>query len=596
VTSRWANKDGSSGAHTSVLLRQTWREDGKVRHHTVASLTGRPPEEIAALEAALNKGSAAGGGAVLGPPRVSGGLSHGAVAAVWELACDLGLPRMMGPACRERDLALALVVARLVRPASKTATLAWLKDTTLGVDLGLDRATSDDAFAAMDWLLARQPEIEAALAARHLGSPTVNPSRMALFDLTSTWVEGTACPLAAFGHSRDRKREKRQIEFALVTSPDGVPVAVRAFKGNTADTTAFTTAIEAVAQEFQITDAVMVGDRGMVNQARIDDLRQAGLGWLSALRRPQIAALAADSGNPFQPSPLDEWGLFEFTSDRFPGERLIARLNPDLAERNKAKRERLIEASLEACAPVIARIEKGRLKDPAAIGRATERATRRYKVQRLLTIETGPSRLAVGRDNLAVTEAERLDGIHLVRTSVPRDALGPEDAVRAYEQLSNVERDFSWIKGDDIDVRPIWRHREDRVRAHLLVCLLAAHLAWRLRRAWAPLTYQDTEPKDPHRHPVEPQARSRSAAAKAHARRLPDGGTPRTFRGLLDHLGLLQRQRVTVDTGQGPQEFTVTAQPGPDQARAFELLGLPIPDRLTVHKPRRRQGNTTRNH
>ncbi|MDR0417699.1 MAG: IS1634 family transposase [Propionibacteriaceae bacterium] len=574
-------KDGTEKTSESVLLRQAWKEGGKVHTHTVASLSKLPADEVDALEAVLNRGGRLAG--AVQDAQARDGLSHGAVAAVWAAAAQAGLPGLpglLGEPCPERDLAFALVIARLVRPASKNTTLAWLPDTTLGRDLGLEGATTDDAYQAMDWLAARQDQIGQALA-RRLLDPQVNPHKMALFDLTSTWVEGLHNEYAAFGYSRDKKKHRRQIEFALVAAPDGAPVAIRAFQGDTADPAAFTQAIAAAADQFGITDAVLVGDRGMITDARVQDLKsRPGLDWITALKHAQIAQLAAEQDNGFQPSLLDDWGLAEFASKAYPGERLVACRNPDVADRSRIKRGRLVQASLDAVAPVVRAVDAGRLKDPATIGRRVGKLIGKHKVEKYLDIQIAPGRIAAGPDNDAIRRAEALDGLYIVRTNLDADRLGAPDVVRAYKDLSHVEQDFSWIKGDDIQVRPVWRRKARRVEGHLLICLLACHLAWRLRKAWAPLTYADPVPKPAGRDPVKAQRRSATAAVKASARRLPEGGAPRTFRGLLDHLGLLQRVSIDVAVPGKTHTFTRVNQPTPDQAEAFRLLGVPIPDTL----------------
>jgi hypothetical protein len=434
----------------------------------------------------------------------------------------------------------------------------------------------------MDWLAAGQDQIGQGLARRCLLDPGANPRKMALFDLTSAWVEGRCDEYAGFGYSRDKKKHRRQIEFALVAAPDGAPVAIRAFKGNTADPTAFAQAIVAVADQFGITDAVLVGDRGMITDARVRDLKaRPGLGWITALRHAQVAQLAAESGGGFQPSLLDDWGLAEFRSPAYPGERLVACRNPDVADRSRIKRGCLVQASLDALAPVVHAVDAGRLKDPAIIGRRVGKLIGKYKVEKHLAVQIGPGRIAAGPDNGAIRRAEALDGLYIVRTSLDAGRLDAPDVVRAYKDLSHVEQDFSWIKGDDIQVRPIWRRKARRVEGHLLICLLACHLAWRLKKAWAPLTYADTIPKPAGQDPVKAQRRFGAAAAKASARRLPEGGRPRTFRGLLDHLGLLQRVSIDVTVSGKTHTLTRVNQPTPDQAEAFRLLGVPIPDTLT---------------
>ncbi|MDR2374196.1 MAG: IS1634 family transposase [Bifidobacteriaceae bacterium] len=578
VRSNWRNRDGTLGAHESALLRQTWRDGAKVRHRTLASLTHMPAAEVDALEAVLNRGERPGPSGPVGA-EISGGTRHGDVAAVWAMADKLGLPGLLGPAGPRRDQALALVVARLARPASKLATLAWLADTTLGRDLGLDGMTSDDAYEAMDWLGARQGAVEQALAAKHLMDPAANPARLALFDLTSTWVEGTCCPLAEFGYSRDKKRGKRQIEFAILAAPDGTPVAVRPFKGSTSDPTAALAAIKALAEEFKMDRAVLVGDRGMVTNTTIADLKANQMGWVGALKRPQIKALADDQG-PLQMSLFDTQDLAEITSPDYPGERLIACDNPPAGAHRAAKRERLVEATLADLAKVMARVEKGRLRSERAIGVAVGKVIDAHHAARFVQVRIGPGEFAYGRNQPAIAQDAMLDGIYVIRTSLTADQMGAADAVLCYKRLSKVEQDFASMKGFDVQVRPIWHHLGHRVASHLLICLLAAHLAFHLRKAWAPITFADEEP-DPAPDPVKPRKRSTSSARKASTRKLADGTRARSFRDVLDHLSLIQRSTVTVTVGAQATILERTAVLDTAQAEAFRLIGATMPTRFS---------------
>src|SRR5580704_17322268 len=359
-------KSGERRVYESVLVRRTYREGGKVRHETLANLSALPAEAAAAVEATLK-------GERLVPAAeavtITRSLPHGHVAAVHAMAGKLGLPALLGPAGRQRDLALALIISRVVAPASKLSTLARWADVTLGADLGVAGASTDDLYAAMDWLGGRQDQIEADLARRHLG-PDANPARMALFDLSSSWLEGSQCPLAARGYSRDGKKGKLQIEYGLLTDPEGRPVAVRVFPGNTGDPAAFTQIVQVVRDKFGLTQMVMVGDRGMITSARIAALNQAGdgtqrpaadaYGWITALRAPAIRKLMADGG-PLQMSLFNQQDLAEITSPDFPGERLVACRNPMLAADRAPMREDLLTATEKLLAPVIARVQAGRL-------------------------------------------------------------------------------------------------------------------------------------------------------------------------------------------------------------------------------------------
>src|SRR6266498_4872918 len=356
VTSRRVDKAGRRREYQSHLVRRTFREDGKVKHQTLANITALPPAAIEAIRAILRGEQVVAAGQAM---RITRSVPHGHVAAVWAQARALDLPALLGPAGRHRDLAMGLVVARVLKPGSKLATAGWWADTTLGADLDINDAGTDEVYAAMDWLGSRQDAIEAKLAARHLAED-VNPSRMALFDLSSSWMEGTHCPLAARGYSRDGKKGKAQIEYGLLTDPAGRPIAVRVFPGNTGDPTAFIEAVTVVRDKFGLRQMVMVGDRGMITSARIDALRELpaedGFGWLTCLRAPAIAALAADDG-PLQMSLFDQHDLAEIHHPDYPGERLIACRNPALAQERARKRADLLDATETLLAPIVTAID-----------------------------------------------------------------------------------------------------------------------------------------------------------------------------------------------------------------------------------------------
>jgi transposase len=419
---------------------------------------------------------------------------HGGDVAVHAMAVKLGLPKLLGPASAQRDLALALIVSRVVSPGSKLSTLAWWADTTLGADLGVDGAGTDEAYAAMDWLGARQDAIEARLARRHL-APAANPQRMALFDLSSSWLEGMHCPLGERGHSRDGKKGKVQIEYGLLTDPGGRPVAVRVFEGNTADPAAFTEIVQVVRDTFGLRRMVMVGDRGMITSARVEALKELdkNYGWITALRGPAIKKLMADDG-PLQLSLFDEQDLAEITSGDFPGERLVACRNPALAAERARKREDLLAATEKLLAPIVARVAAGRLRGAAKIGTAVGKVIGKYKMGKHFDVTITDDSLTVTRRQDQINQEAALDGIYVIRTPVPPGELDAAGVVTAYKNLKHVERDFRHIKADDLDLRPVFHRLEKRVKAHVLICMLAAYLTWHLRRAWAPLTYTDEDP------------------------------------------------------------------------------------------------------
>jgi Transposase DDE domain len=577
IKSSHTDRQGRERQYESRLLRHTYREGGQVRHKTLANLSKMPDAVVDAVEAAL-KGEVlipAGQAAV----SIARSLPHGHVAAVYAMARQLGLPALLGPAGRHRDIALAMIVSRVVSPGSKLSTLAWWGDVTLGPDLGIADATTDEAYAAMDWLQARQDATESKLARRHL-APDANPSRMALFDLSSSWLEGTQCPLGARGYSRDGKKGNIQIEYGLLTDPQGRPVAVRVFEGNTADPAAFTEILDAVHGTFGLKKMVMVGDRGMITTARIDAIRELDekYAWITALRAPAIRKLMADDG-PLQLSLFDEQDLAEITSPGFPGERLIACRNPALAGERARKREDLLAATEKALAPIAARVQSGKLAGAAAIGAKIGEVIGKYKMAKHFEVTITDDSLTIERNQARIEEEARLDGIYVIRTPVPAGDLDAAGTVTAYKNLKHVERDFRHIKSDDLDLRPVFHRLERRVKGHVLICMLAAYLTWHLRQAWAPLTYTDEDPPE-QANPVAPARRSASAQAKASRQHDQDGRPYRSFRGLLAHLATLTRNELRF--AGTPATVPVLADPTGEQRQAFELIGAAIP--LTLGK------------
>ncbi len=577
IKSRHTDRQGRERVYESRLLRRTYREGGTVRNETLANLSKLPDRIVDAVEAALK-------GEALVPPgqaaaSIARSLPHGHVAAACAMARKLGMPGLLGPAGRQRDLALALVISRVVHPGSKLSTLAWWGDATLGPDLGIENATTDEAYAAMDWLAARQDVIERKLARRHL-VPAANPQRMALFDLSSSWLEGTHCPLGARGYSRDGKKGNVQIEYGLLTDPEGRPVAVRVFDGNTADPAAFTEILGAVHDDFQLRKMVMVGDRGMITSARIEAIRELDgrYAWITALRAPAIRKLAEDDG-PLQLSLFDEQDLAEITSEDFPGERLIACRNPALAGERARKREDLLAATEKLLAPIAARVAAGRLAGAAAIGKKAGEVLNKYKMAKHFDVTITDTSLTFERRQAQIEAEARLDGIYVIRTPLPAEDLDAAGAVTAYKNLKYVERDFRHIKSDDLDLRPVFHRLEKRVKGHVLICMLAAYLTWHLRQAWAPLTYTDEEPQQ-QANPVAPARRSAPAEAKASRQHDETGRPYRSFRGLLAHLGTLTRNELHF--AGTPAAVPVLAEPTSEQRQAFDLIGAAIP--LTLHK------------
>ena len=564
------DKAGQTREYESVLLRRTFRDGGKVRHQTLGNLSHLPVEVVELVERSLRGERFVPAEATV---ELGRGRPHGHVAAVLAQATALGLPALLGPSGRPRDLALALIVSRVLAPASKLATLAGWADTTLGADLDVAEASTDEVYAAMDWLLARQDAIEAGLARRHL-APATNPDRMALFDLSSSWMEGSHCPLAARGYSRDGKKGKLQIEYGLLTDPAGRPVAVRVFPGNTADPAAFVEAVDVVRERFGLGELVLIGDRGMITSARIAALRElGGTGWLTALRAPQIAALAAADG-PLQLTLFDQQDLAEITHPDYPGERLIACRNPLLATERARKRSELLAATEDLLAPVIAAVAAGRLTGADQIGLRVGKVINKYKMAKHLDVAITDTTLAITRRQAQIDAEAALDGVYVLRTSVPAQRLDAPGVVVAYKSLAHLERDFRTIKVDDLDLRPVHHRLDDRVRAHVLICMLAAYLVWHLRRSWAELTYTDEHP--PTRdNPVAPARRSTHAAAKASRQHDQHGQPLRSFRGLLAHLATLSRVQVRFPGTN--TNIPMLTQATPTQRRAFELINSPIP-------------------
>jgi hypothetical protein len=573
----YVDKQGRERDYSSAYLRRTYRDDGKVKNETVANLSALPGHVIDLIDAGLKGQQLVPAAAAV---TITGSLPHGHVAAVHAIAARLGLPALLGPAGRQRDLALALIISRVVSPGSKLSTLAWWDDVTLGADLGVAGASADDLYAAMDWLEDRQDAIEAGLARRHLG-PEANPSRMALFGLSSSWLEGTRCPLAARGYSRDGNKGRLQIGYGLLTDPAGRPVAVRVLPGNTGDPAAFTQITDVLRNKFGLGKMVMVGDRGMITSARIAALNQQEdgtaradpCGWITALRAPAIKKLMADDG-PLQMSLFDQQDLAEISCDDFPGERLVACRNPVLAAGRARKREDLLAATEQLLAPVTARVRAGKLAGSGPIGVAVGKVISKYKTAKHFEITITGTTLTVARRQDQIDAEAALDGFYVLRTPVPASELDAPGVVAACKNLKYVERDFRHLKSDDLDLRPVFHRLEERVRAHVLICMLACYLTWHLRRAWAPLTFTGEDPPD-QENPVAPARRSARAQAKASGQHDPAGRPYRSFRGLLGHLATLTRNQVRFTGTQ--VTVPMLTEPTNVQREAFDLIGVSIP-------------------
>jgi hypothetical protein len=557
-------RNGQTRTYRTHLLRRSYRDGGKVKKETLANLSALPDTAITALKASLSGSVLVDAGDMF---EIERSLPHGHVAAAHVMASRLGLKRLLGPECPERDLAYGLIIARAVAPASKLATTRWWADTTLGPDLGIAGASTDEVYAAMDWLVSRQDAIEKKLAARHLEA-----GGLALFDLSSAWLEGRSCPLGAFGHSRDGKKNREQVEFGMVTSRAGIPVAVRVFAGNTSDSVAFGEIIPVVRDKFGLGEVILVGDRGSVTKVRIGQLQALpGAGWITALRAPSIAALARDDG-PLQMSLFDDQNFAEITDSRYPGERLICCRNPALAAQRAAKRESLLGATEEDLGKIRASVQAGRLTDPDKIGVKVGKIINKRKVGKHFITDIAQRRFEFRRDEEKIAAEAALDGIYVIRTSAEAEKLATSETVEAYKDLGNLERDFWSMKAEDIDLRPIYHYLENRVRGHVFLCMLATYLTWHLRQALAPLTFTDNT-KPARDDPVIPARRSAAAAAKDTAKITPDKLPVRGYHELVAHLATLTRNTVSF-AGKRLEKLSV---PTPEQRRVFELLGKPIP-------------------
>jgi transposase len=567
----------------AILLRESYRDAGKVRKRTLLNLSDWPRERVEGLRALLKGGVVMPAGTE--PFQVIRTLPHGHVAAVLGVIGQIGLDRLLGPqANRPRDLVLAMIVSRIIGPASKLATRKGLTPMTatssLGQVLGLGEVADAELYQALDWLLARQPAIETALARRHLKDGT-----LVLYDVSSSYVEGRCCPLAKYGHNRDGKKGKLQIVYGLLCAPDGCPVVVEVFAGNTADPTTLAVQIEKLKDRFGLSRVVLVGDRGMITEARIrEDLVPAKLDWITALRAPDIKALA--EGGKLQLSLFDERNMAVITSPDFPDERLIVCRNPDLAAERRRKRNDLLAATERDLAAIKQRVERQRapLRGADKIGMTVGTVLNRHKMAKHFDIEIADDRFAFARKEADIAAEAARDGIYVIRTNLPADAMGDPQIVASYKSLSRVERAFRSIKTVDLEIRPIRHWLEDRVRAHVLLCMLAYHVEWHMRRALGPMLYEDDEKEAllaERASPVAKAPRSDTARAKDATHRTADGLPVHSFQSLIADLGTLCLN--TVVTALNPDyEITVATRPTPLQAKAFELLGIPAPTGLTA--------------
>jgi Transposase DDE domain len=556
----------------AILLRESYRDGDRVKNRTLANLSDWPMDRIETLRAALR-------GDKLVPAEVMEivrALPHGHVAAALGVARQIGLDELLpdGPE-RQRNLALALIVERLIDPAAKLATARALDETTatdsLGVTLGLGEVKANEVYAALDWLGMAQSSIEDALARRHLHDGT-----LVLYDVSSSYVEGRCCELAQFGHSRDNRRDKMQIVYGLLCAPDGRPVAIEVFEGNTGDPSTVGNQIMKLKERFGLKRVVMVGDRGMITDARIrEDLEPAGIDWITALRAPSIQQLAAEDGQ-LQLSFFDERDLAEIESPDFPGERLVVCKNHALAEERSRKRNELLDATERDLKAIQKRIERKRnpLRGADEIGIAVGKIIGRRKVGKHFDITITDDSLSFPRDHAAIAKEAALDGFYVLRTNVPADDLTADDTVRAYKSLARVERAFRSLKTVDLDIRPIYHYVSPRVRAHVFLCMLAYYLEWHMRQALAPMLFDDHDRaagEALRSSPVAKAQPSPAAERKARKKHTDDGQPVHSFRTLLADLATLTRNIVRF--GNAP-EMVLLARPTEIQQRVFDLLGV----------------------
>jgi transposase len=639
--------------YKSHLLRRSYRQGGKVKKETVANITKLGDEVVGIIRRAL-AGEKMVSVEDLFQIEEDGSLQHGHVAAVVSAMNKLGFAELIATRrSRERDLVVAMVAARILEPQSKLSTVQWWHTTTLPETLGVGDADEDDMYAAMDWVLERQGRIEKKLAARHLES-----DGLALYDLTSSYFEGATCPLAALGHPRDGKKGKLQVNYGLLTNRRGIPVSVSVFEGNTGDPKTLLPQVDKVQKDFGIDRFVLVGDRGMITQKQIDSLQAIeGVDWIGALRPEAIKKLV--SSGTLQMGLFDERNLFELTHPDFPGERLVACRNPDLARRRADKRKSLLDATIkelekvrrmvgqgrlhgkevietqvcsvlkkykigkhykfeirddgfdyevdemkvyteaaqtrekpmltakqlarckrhmEAIAKQLGkvrqRIEQGRLHGQDEIGLRVGKVLNKYKVGKHFNLKIRDNSFDFEIDEEKVAAEAALDGIYVVRTSLPEKRMNADEAVRSYKLLSQVERAFRSFKTIDLMVRPIRHRLEDRVRAHIFLCMLSYYVLWYMMEAWRPLLYADEDQEAKSiRDPVAPAERSEAALNKVHTRRLDDDTPAYRFRGLLNHLSAIVRNKCQrIDSGSAEMSFTMDTPANPKQQKAYELL------------------------
>jgi transposase len=554
------------GSPPTVLLRESYREGSKVGKRTLANLSSLSAAQIEAIRATLR-------GQALQPAaqslEVIASRSQGHVQAVALTLQRLGLASLLAAKpCRERELVLAMVASRIVAPHTKLVTTRWWHTTTLAEDFGVAQASEDDLYAAMDWLLSRQDQVHKKLAARHLSA-----GGLVLYDLSSSYFEGSCCPLAKLGYSRDGRRGLLQVNYGLLTDARGCPVAVSVHEGNVADSQTLMPEVQRLREDFGIEHLVLVGDRGMVSHQAIAELRQSqGIAWITALKSVSMRALI-EQGH-LQLDLFDERNLLELSSPDYPGERLVACRNPQLAKLRTHKRQELLAATEAGLEKFKARVDAGKLVGADEIGLRVGKVINQYKMAKHFELAIGHTTLSFARKREAIAAEAAMDGLYIIRTSVPPAQMVSADCVRNYKALANVERAFRSLKTIDLKVRPIHHRTADRVRAHILLCMLAYYVEWHMREAWRELMFADTEQQaKATRDPVAPARRSKAALTKAARHTLDDGTPAHSFATLMAELATIVRNTCrTPMAGPEAPTFDVLTTPNANQQRAFELL------------------------
>lgn len=553
--------------YESTLLRRSYRKDGKVRNETVGNLSHLPPEVIDAIRAML------AGKALVDLDEefeIERSLPHGHVAAVLGVLRALDVERLISRGrCRERDLVVAMIVQRVIGPGSKLSATRRFGVSTLAQELDLGEVKEAELLAAMDWLLERQERIEKTLAHRHLSR-----DGFVLYDLSSSYVEGRCCPLAKLGYSRDGRKGTQQVNYGLICSPQGRPVAVHAFDGSTTDSKTLPDAVASVTEQFAIKDVVLVGDRGMITQAHAQTFKENGVGFISALKSAQIRTLV--NAGDIQLSLFDESNLAEISSEKFDGERLIVCRNPAVAAERARKRQELLDATEAELSKVKAMVDgpRGSLRkaDAGEIGTRAGKTVNKYKVSKHFELAIKDGAFAFERKQQQIEEEAALDGLYVIRTTCPAEQLSSQAAVRAYKQLKMAERAFRTMK-DTLEIRPIHHHLEPRVRAHIFLCMLAYYVTFELAGRLTPILFTDQAPLAPA-DPVAPARRSKAAKAKAGSAQTEDGHPASNLPDLLTELATIARNEIRI--GDAEHTFTRLTKPTPLQARALELLDVKL--------------------